>query len=124
MANSTPTFTRKGASFAHKDLQGVTLCDLGAIDTSLTIDCSEAKLFYASSVTGTITITVANVPVGGEVILNLVSHGTPPTATWSGVNSWLGAAAPTWEASKYTQVRLVNDGHEVVGSFIEEYHSS
>jgi hypothetical protein len=122
MANATPTYSRAGAASAHHDNEGVTLCDLGAVDTSATIDCSKAKLFYAASITGTITLTFTNVPVGDEVILDLVSHGTPPTVTWTGVAVWL-VSAPTWSASKTTRVRLLNNGHQVVGSFLEEYHT-
>jgi len=124
MANSTPVYTRSAAASAHHDLQPVTLCDLGTIDASATIDCSKASVFYAASITGTITVTFSNVPVGGEVIVDLKSHATPPTVTWAGVDAWLGSvAAPTWQASSTTRIRLTNNGHQVVGSFMEQYHA-
>ena len=59
---------------------------------------------------------------GDEVIIDLKSHATPPTVTWTGVDVWL-VSAPTWAASKTTRVRLLNNGHQVVGSFLEEYHA-
>ena len=118
MANSTPAYTRSAAASAHHDLQPVTLCDLGIVDAALAIDCSKAKLFYAESITGTITATVSNAPVGDEVILDLKSHATPPTITWSGVDEWLNGEAPTFEAGLTTRISLLNNGHAVVGSFL------
>jgi hypothetical protein len=120
MANSTPVYSRSGAAFSLAEQQAATVCDLGSVDSALSLDLSTAKLFYAASITGTITVTVANLPAGAEVILDFKSHATPPTVTWAGVDVWLAASAPSWKASKTTRIRLVHNGHQVAGTFENE----